>query len=176
LAVINDVANLFKSMRIAYGAQWKHGSDAIGVWLGALQKFSADEILNGANECMALFIDYPPTLPQFLKIMEPLTRPNTYLPPRKTTQRERQVNLAFNQAMNTFGGVDSLTLKKMLEKKAEMLDAKNDEFNKLPVEKFATEATAQMRVIASKYDKQKCSREAAIAREKFIVRQGMQRR
>jgi len=82
MLMTNDIGVLFASMRTAYGAQWKHGQEAIQVWYNALKDHEPEAIRNATNAALKAHVDYPPTLPQFLQIVEgPKERITTYLPP-----------------------------------------------------------------------------------------------
>lgn len=73
MLVTNDIGALFQSMRTAYGPQWKYGADAIPVWLAALKHFSQADVRKAANEAITHFVDYPPSLPQFLDVIRDTT-------------------------------------------------------------------------------------------------------
>ncbi len=78
----DDVGNLFACLQAAYGHTWAHKADAVPVWQAALKNFSAEQILAAANKAVEKHKDYPPTLPQFLEIVEGRKeRITTYLPP-----------------------------------------------------------------------------------------------
>lgn len=64
-----DVADLFGSMRTAYGNQWKHGSEAMNVWLEALKPCDREDVHKAANVALAHHVDFPPSLPQFMHIV-----------------------------------------------------------------------------------------------------------
>ena len=82
MLMTNDIGNLFQAMRTAYGAQWKHGQDAMPVWLNALKHLEPVALANAMNDVLKAHVDYPPSLPQFLQIVEgPQERATTYLPP-----------------------------------------------------------------------------------------------
>jgi len=78
MLMTNDIGVLFASMRTAYGAQWKHGQEAIQVWYNALKDHEPEVIRHATNAALKAHVDYPPTLPQFLQIVG---GPTTYLPP-----------------------------------------------------------------------------------------------
>ena len=65
----HDVANLFQSMRTAYGNQWKHGHEAMSVWMEALKHHSPKDVNKAANAVLGHYVDFPPSLPQFMRIV-----------------------------------------------------------------------------------------------------------
>ncbi len=82
MLMTNDVGVLFASMRTVYGAQWKHGPEAVEVWRNALKEYEPEAIRKATTAILDMHIDYPPNLPQFLQIVEgPKKRFTTYLPP-----------------------------------------------------------------------------------------------
>jgi len=82
MLMTNDIGVLFASMRTVYGAQWKHGQEAMQVWLSALKHLEPEALRKAMNDALKIHIDFPPTLPQFLQIAEgPKERITTYLPP-----------------------------------------------------------------------------------------------
>ena len=82
MLMTNDIGVSFSSMRTAYGPQWKHGQEAMQVWLNALKNDDPEAIRNAMNAALKTHVDYLPTLPQFLQIVEgPKARITTYLPP-----------------------------------------------------------------------------------------------
>ena len=90
----DDIGVLFASMRTAYGPQWKHSQDAMLVWLNALKHRSPADVRNAMNETLTRHIDFPPTLPQFLQIVDgPKPRRSTYLPAPETTHAQRAAQL-----------------------------------------------------------------------------------
>lgn len=82
MLMTNDIGVLFASMRTAYGAQWKHGAEAVEVWRNALKGYEPEAIRKAMTKVLDMHVEYPPTLPQFLQIMRGRTkRITTYLPP-----------------------------------------------------------------------------------------------
>ena len=78
----NDIGGLFESMRTAYGPQWKHRQEAMQVWLKVLKNHDPEAIRNAMTAVLKTHLDYPPTLSQFLQIVEgPKERITTCLPP-----------------------------------------------------------------------------------------------
>ena len=58
------------SMRTCYGAQWKHDTtDAMQVWANALARYNRQQIANALAKCIVHYVDYAPTLPQFLEVI-----------------------------------------------------------------------------------------------------------
>lgn len=113
----HDIGNLFESMRIVYGSQWKHGPNAIGVWREALRKSNPDQIRQAANDCIAKYKDFPPTLPQFIGLVYPdkmKPAPNTYLPPPPMARALAQANKVMLKVVVETCGMDTYTLKTMV--------------------------------------------------------------
>ena len=69
----HDVANLFQSMRTAYGNQWKHGPEAMSVWVDALKRHNPNDVRKAANAVLGHYVDFPPSLPQFMHIVREST-------------------------------------------------------------------------------------------------------
>ena len=65
----NDVGVLFASLQAAYGHKFAHQADAIPIWLNALRRYSAKEVMRAANVAVLQYADYPPTLGQFLRLL-----------------------------------------------------------------------------------------------------------
>ncbi len=77
----SDIGNLFAAMRAIYGNQWKHGREAMPVWLNALRGAEPDALSFGLRQTAIEHPDYPPTLPQFVYLAKgPAKRITTYLP------------------------------------------------------------------------------------------------
>ena len=68
-----DTANLFQSMRTAYGNLWKHGPEAMNVWTDALKRYDFDDVRKAANAVLGHYVDFPPSLPQFLNMVREST-------------------------------------------------------------------------------------------------------
>ncbi len=78
----DDVGNLFACLQAAYGHTWAHKADAVPVWQAALKDFSAEQVVTAANVVVERYKDFPPTLPQFVEIVQGRKeRVTTYLPP-----------------------------------------------------------------------------------------------
>lgn len=78
----DDVGNLFACLQAAYGHTWAHKADAVPVWQAALKDFSAEQVMTAANVVVERYKDFPPTLPQFVEIVQGRKeRVTTYLPP-----------------------------------------------------------------------------------------------
>lgn len=70
MAKSEDIAFLSMSMRTCYGAQWKHDTpEAMQVWANALARYNRRQITAALAKCIAYYIDFAPTLPQFLQVM-----------------------------------------------------------------------------------------------------------
>ena len=65
----NDVGILFASLQAAYGHKFAHQADAIPIWQNALRRYSAKEVMRAANAAVLQYADYPPTLGQFLRLL-----------------------------------------------------------------------------------------------------------
>ncbi len=65
----NDVGVLFASLQAAYGHKFAHQADAIPIWQNALRRYSAKEIMRAANAAVLQYADYPPTLGQFVRLL-----------------------------------------------------------------------------------------------------------
>ncbi len=73
MLMTNDIGNLFQSMHTAYGSLWKHGQEAMPVWLSALKSHSPQDVQKAANAVLKYHVEYPPNLPQFLEIVREST-------------------------------------------------------------------------------------------------------
>ena len=63
-----DIGHL--SMRVSYGPQWKHDApEALQVWANALAPYNRQQIDRALASCLDHYIDFAPTLPQFLKLI-----------------------------------------------------------------------------------------------------------
>ncbi len=70
MAKPEDIAFLSMSMRTCYGTQWKHDtSEAMQVWANALARFNLQQITNALAKCIDHYVDFAPTLPQFLQVI-----------------------------------------------------------------------------------------------------------
>ena len=69
----HDVANLFQSMRTAYGNQWKHGPEAMSVWTDALKRHKSIDVRKAAVTVLGYYVDFPPSLPQFMHVVREST-------------------------------------------------------------------------------------------------------
>ena len=70
MAKPEDIASLSVSMRTAYGQLWKNDSvESLQVWANALAPFDQTQIAVAMHKCLSTFIDYPPTLPQYLELI-----------------------------------------------------------------------------------------------------------
>lgn len=70
MAKPEDIAFLSMSMRTCYGAQWKHDTpEAMQVWANALARYDRQQIINALAKCVDHYIDFAPTLPQFLEVI-----------------------------------------------------------------------------------------------------------
>ena len=57
-------------MRMTYGALWKNDStEALQVWANALARYNCQQVAVAMQKCLTSYIDFPPTLPQFLEII-----------------------------------------------------------------------------------------------------------
>ena len=78
----NDIGRLFATLQAAYGHSWAHKSDAIPIWQEKLRNFDRIEIMKAANEAVEAYPDFPPSVGQFLVVLNKAKpRANTYLPP-----------------------------------------------------------------------------------------------
>ncbi len=78
----DDVGNLFACLQAAYGHTWAHRADAVPIWQAALKDFSAQQVMSAANKAIEKYKDFPPTLPQFVEIVQGRKeRVTTCLPP-----------------------------------------------------------------------------------------------
>lgn len=170
MLVTDDIGKLFSAMRTAYGNQWKHGSDAIGVWRSALNRFSPADIQNGAERCLEVFVDYPPTLPQFIKLLEPeKERPNTYLPAPPMLEGAAIANKLMLNVLRNHFGVDSATLEKMVFAKGEAVNNLVDK----PDEQFLIDLEKELNRLADAQDHQAKKQEVIQSHQAFCVRQGV---
>ena len=87
MLMTNDIGNLFAAMRAIYGNQWKHGQEAMVIWLDALKTADPEDLAAALRQSVIDHPDYPPTLPQFLHLaMGSQKRVSTYLPPPEFDQ------------------------------------------------------------------------------------------
>ena len=66
----DDLGVLFASLQAVYGHKWAHQADAIPIWQNALRRYSAKEVMRAANATVLQYADYPPTLGQFLRLLD----------------------------------------------------------------------------------------------------------
>ena len=66
----NDVGVLFASLQAVYGHKFAHQSDAIPIWQHALRDCSVKDIMRGANTAVLDYPDFPPTLGQFVRLLD----------------------------------------------------------------------------------------------------------
>jgi len=96
----DDVGNLFACLQAAYGHTWAHKADAVPVWQAALKNFSAEQVMTAANVVVERYKDFPPTLPQFVEIVQGRKeRVTTYLPPRSFRPSEPRQSHAEDEAI-----------------------------------------------------------------------------
>jgi hypothetical protein len=70
MANAEDIGNLSMSMRVCYGPQWKHDTpEALQVWANALAHYNREQIDKAMAGCLDYYIDFAPTLPQFLRMI-----------------------------------------------------------------------------------------------------------
>ena len=70
MAKSEDIAFLSMSMRTCYGAQWKHDTrEAMQMWANALARYNLQQIISALAKCMKYYVDFVPTLPQFLQVI-----------------------------------------------------------------------------------------------------------
>lgn len=65
----NDIGLLFASLQAVYGHKFAHQADAIPIWQNALRECSVKDIKRGANEAVLAYPDFPPTLGQFVRLL-----------------------------------------------------------------------------------------------------------
>jgi len=66
----NDLGVLFASLQAAYGHKFAHQADAIPIWQNALRRYSAKQVMRGANTAVFEYPDFPPTLGQFVRLLD----------------------------------------------------------------------------------------------------------
>ena len=116
----NDVGVLFACMKAAYGHQWPHTAEAIPVWQNALSRFKPKRVMEAANKAVFRHKDFPPTIGQFLDIVDPPAlpaRPNTYLPAPESTQAQRAAQLTMLKIVVKDGPITKFTLNLMIDLK-----------------------------------------------------------
>ena len=125
----NDVGVLFASMQAVYGHQWSHTAEAIPVWQKALSRFKPEQIVSAANKAVYKHKDYPPTIGQFIDIVDPPKLPpraNTYLPSPKSTQAKRSAQLTMLTIIAKYGPITKFTLKVMKDLKNALVAEQGD--------------------------------------------------
>ena len=122
MLVTDDVVDLFAAMRTAYGGQWKHGQEAVQVWRRALARFPVERIQEAATEAMSRYVNHPPTLPQFLELLRPQKRANTYLPAPQMDPMKVGANKILLRVLASAGGVDSHCLQNLVALKNALLE------------------------------------------------------
>ena len=70
MLLTNDIGVLFASLQAAYGHKFAHQVDAIPIWQNALRHHSVKEIMRGANKAVFEYPDFPPTLGQFVRLVD----------------------------------------------------------------------------------------------------------
>lgn len=167
----HDISNLFQSMRTAYGAQWKHGPEAMTVWRSALTRFDAPDIERAATSSLTHHVKHPPTLPEFIALLAPpAQRANTYLPPPYTAPEKAVGNRALLKCLLDVGGVDSLQLKQMIGVRDSVIEENGD---RGICEEFIDELLHELSASAALSDPDLKRKETDIAIQAFRVRQGM---
>lgn len=167
----HDIGNLFESMRIAYGGQWKHGSDAIGVWRKALRGFSSDKIMQAATDSLSAYVDHPPTLPQFLRVISPpAARPTTYLPAAFKPRSAKIANRVMIKVLLKITGVDEAQLRNLVDLKNALVQELGDD---RADKKFIADMYEQLSALAKLYDRDAKAKETVKARRQFCIRQGL---
>jgi len=169
----HDIGNLFESMRVSYGAQWKHGTEAMPVWRNALARFTPDQLMKAANDVLKAHVDYPPTLPQFLFIIDPpvsqTALPGTYLPPPQMPPASCMANRLLFQLLRNFYGVDKFTLNNMVMLKNALVD----ELDRKPDEEFLIDLENQLTALAKNHNEADKQKQREAATKKYCLRHGL---
>lgn len=148
---------VFGPMRVAYGGQWKHGETAAKVWRNALSRFPVERIERAVSESMGRYVSHPPTLPQFLELVKPPQRANTYLPTPDVPKLKAGANRVALRVLLTAGGLDARQL-------ANMVDLKNALITEPDI--TAQELDRQLTELAENHDRHAKAQEAREARER----------
>lgn len=170
----NDIGELFASMRTAYGQQWKHGPQAMQVWRNALARHSPEDIRRAATKSLEEYVDYPPTLPQFMQILRPNfalpSRANTYIAPPKMRPVEQAANRTLLHVLMHNTGIDSATMKHMVQLKNALLDDFGED---KATEDFTRGLHKELTALAqNSRDSERFERELETAKDRFRRRVG----
>lgn len=158
------LSTVFGPMRTAYGGQWKHGDAAAKVWRNALSRYPRDRIEGAVSQSMERYIHHPPTLPQFLELVRPDQRINTYLPAPQMSAEKSNANRIMLRVLSAIGGVDKHTLANMVALQNALIEEPDME---------APELRRQLTELAANHDREAKARETEAARQVFCRKQGI---
>lgn len=164
-----DVEDLFTSMRTAYGGQWKHAQGAVRVWRNALSRFTPEDLRRASNTALHEYVNHPPTLPQFLKLVKPPERANTYLPAPTMTPAQVAGNKVLAVVLRNAGGVDNYTLKNLVGLKNALVEDCGEQVT----EKLIDDLEQQLTALAGNHDREAKAQEREEGRRKFCVQRGV---
>jgi len=168
----NDVGELFEAMRTAYGPQWKHGSSAMEVWRRAMTKHTPKELMRAASDVLRVHVDHPPTLPQFVSVLENRQpRKTTYLAPPSIPDAAAAGNRALFRVIGRERGIESPQLKLCVQLKNALVEDHGDR----PVDRaFVESLEHELAECAKRQDREVRGHESEAARQTFKRRRGMQ--
>lgn len=168
----NDVGELFQAMRTAYGQQWKHGGDALEVWRRALGRFTPRQVLQAATDVLSVHVDFPPTLPQFLAVLDNRRpKPTTYLAPPKMSQATSAANRSLLRTIMKHGGIENSQLALCVKVKNAAIE---DHGDRDPDREFVDALELSLDECANLQDRTVREVESEAGRQRYKRARGMQ--
>lgn len=160
-----DIAKLFASMRAMYGGMWRHGAEVIPIWRSKLSHCSEEDIRRAVAKSMEHYKSRPPTLPQFIELTKRQESTSTYLPPPPgISHAMRALNVELLGVLQTYGGVDSFTLRQLVLLKNSLCEENGAET--IPDEKLDDARRQFIAVIGEYMDEEKRQKEIGMARQR----------
>lgn len=143
----DDVGRFFAIMQSNYGARWPHRADAIPVWQHKLRSWTASDLMEAADEAIDAYPDWPPTIAQVAALRREQRKTN-YLPPPQAAPSAAVANRMLLQIIRNNFGVDSNTMRCLVDMKNEMVAEHNSE----PTEEFLAELEAALSEVAKNHN------------------------
>lgn len=170
MPMTSDIGELFQAMRIAYGAQWKHGVEAIEPWRRALHGSSSDDIRQAAERARKQYPNHPPSMQQFVQIAQGTApRPSTYLPAPPANPLETKAKRILFAIVRSYNP-DAATLRTMVALKNALIEDHGD----APLDvRFLDDLHRELTALARNADPEARDAELQRARETFRRRQGI---
>jgi len=166
----DDVVNLFASMRTAYGLQWRGGNVALDAWRRALARFPVEQIHAAANKSLEVYVDHPPTLPQFLQLLRDKRPRSTYLAAPDMDRPTVIGNRVLTAILRSQLGVNRSTLANLVGLKNALAD---ELAGAEPTESWVGDLQQQLEALAANHDQAAKADELERARAAFRRQRGM---